>query len=48
MDVRLDGQTGLYYDGSILKCSEDGTAQIVLWKASNESETGPTQLLDRL
>ena len=46
--MRTDGQTGLYYDGSILKCSENGTAQIVSGKASIQSEQGPTQLLDRL
>ena len=46
MDVQTDGQTGLYQDGSIIKCSEDGTAQVVPGKASNESEPGSTQPLD--
>ena len=48
MDVWTDGQTGLYHDRLILKCSEDGTAQIVSGKESSECEPQPTQLLDRL
>jgi len=45
---RTDGQRGLHHDESILKCSEDGTAQIVSGKASNEYEPGLTQLSERL
>jgi hypothetical protein len=48
MDVRTDGQTGLYQGGSILKCAEDGIAQIVSRKASNESEPESTQMSERL
>jgi hypothetical protein len=44
--VQTEEQTGLYQDGSVLKCSGDGTAQIVSGKASNESEPGSTQPLD--
>ena len=46
--MRTDGQTGLYHDGSILKCSEDGIAQILSGKASNESEPELTQMSEKL
>jgi hypothetical protein len=46
--VRTNGQTDLYHDGSILKCSEDGIAQILSGKASNESEPEPTQMSEGL